>query len=104
MVAVSLKKFFFQAEDGIRDVAPSRGLGDVYKRQAQYYRATIKTKLTRSKLTGYYVTIATFTLLFLMLRFCGMFLGIRAGAVVGLRPLHGYQTQNRTTQGGSAVR
>ena len=25
--------FFFQAEDGIRDVAPSRGLGDVYKRQ-----------------------------------------------------------------------
>ena len=24
---------FFQAEDGIRDVAPSRGLGDVYKRQ-----------------------------------------------------------------------
>ncbi|WP_219794511.1 four-helix bundle copper-binding protein, partial [Pseudomonas aeruginosa] len=26
--------FFFQAEDGIRDVAPSRGLGDVYKRQA----------------------------------------------------------------------
>ena len=34
MVAVSLKKDFFQAEDGIRDVAPSRGLGDVYKRQA----------------------------------------------------------------------
>ncbi|TQC25367.1 PRC-barrel domain containing protein, partial [Streptococcus agalactiae] len=25
--------FFFQAEDVIRDVAPSRGLGDVYKRQ-----------------------------------------------------------------------
>ena len=33
MVAVSLKKFFFQAEDGIRDRSPSRGLGDVYKRQ-----------------------------------------------------------------------
>ena len=33
MVAVSLKKFFFQAEDGIRDLRPSRGLGDVYKRQ-----------------------------------------------------------------------
>ena len=34
MVAVSLKKiFFFQAEDGIRDVERSRGLGDVYKRQ-----------------------------------------------------------------------
>eukprot|EP00825_Cyclidium_porcatum_P051988 TRINITY_DN9721_c0_g1_i2.p4 TRINITY_DN9721_c0_g1~~TRINITY_DN9721_c0_g1_i2.p4 ORF type:complete len:102 (-),score=26.89 TRINITY_DN9721_c0_g1_i2:159-464(-) len=25
--------FFFQAEDGIRDHAQSRGLGDVYKRQ-----------------------------------------------------------------------
>ena len=54
MVAVSLKKkknffffffffsffffffifFFFQAEDGIRDLVRSRGLGDVYKRQA----------------------------------------------------------------------
>ena len=33
MVAVSLKKPFFQAEDGIRDVERSRGLGDVYKRQ-----------------------------------------------------------------------
>ena len=28
--------FFFQAEDGIRDLVRSRGLGDVYKRQAQY--------------------------------------------------------------------
>ena len=27
--------FFFQAEDGIRDLVRSRGLGDVYKRQAQ---------------------------------------------------------------------
>eukprot|EP00831_Metopus_contortus_P030671 TRINITY_DN25102_c0_g1_i2.p2 TRINITY_DN25102_c0_g1~~TRINITY_DN25102_c0_g1_i2.p2 ORF type:complete len:122 (-),score=17.48 TRINITY_DN25102_c0_g1_i2:229-594(-) len=27
--------FFFQAEDGIRDVERSRGLGDVYKRQVQ---------------------------------------------------------------------
>ena len=30
MVGVS---FFFQAEDGIRDLVRSRGLGDVYKRQ-----------------------------------------------------------------------
>ena len=29
-----LVHFFFQAEDGIRDVERSRGLGDVYKRQA----------------------------------------------------------------------
>ena len=27
--------FFFQAEDGIRDVERSRGLGDVYKRQGR---------------------------------------------------------------------
>ena len=26
-------RFFFQAEDGIRDLRMSRGLGDVYKRQ-----------------------------------------------------------------------
>ena len=29
--------FFFQAEDGIRDLVRSRGLGDVYKRQSQSY-------------------------------------------------------------------
>ena len=29
------KIYFFQAEDGIRDVERSRGLGDVYKRQEQ---------------------------------------------------------------------
>ena len=28
--------FFFQAEDGIRDLVRSRGLGDVYKRQLEY--------------------------------------------------------------------
>ena len=29
--------FFFQAEDGIRDLVRSRGLGDVYKRQLLHY-------------------------------------------------------------------
>ena len=29
--------FFFQAEDGIRDRSPSRGLGDVYKRQVSVF-------------------------------------------------------------------
>ena len=29
--------FFFQAEDGIRDLVRSRGLGDVYKRQEYAY-------------------------------------------------------------------
>ena len=28
--------FFFQAEDGIRDLVRSRGLGDVYKRQLDF--------------------------------------------------------------------
>ena len=28
--------FFFQSEDGIRDLVRSRGLGDVYKRQSIY--------------------------------------------------------------------
>ena len=28
--------FFFQAEDGIRDLVRSRGLGDVYKRQVSW--------------------------------------------------------------------
>eukprot|EP00657_Telonema_sp_P-1_P001931 TRINITY_DN1470_c0_g1_i1.p1 TRINITY_DN1470_c0_g1~~TRINITY_DN1470_c0_g1_i1.p1 ORF type:complete len:235 (-),score=52.12 TRINITY_DN1470_c0_g1_i1:340-1044(-) len=33
--------FFFQAEDGIRDLVPSRGLGDVYKRQLEDRIVTI---------------------------------------------------------------
>ena len=31
--------FLFQAEDGIRDLVRSRGLGDVYKRQGSIARA-----------------------------------------------------------------
>ena len=34
-VIVVVCVFFFQAEDGIRDLVRSRGLGDVYKRQVQ---------------------------------------------------------------------
>ena len=33
LYAVVCAFFFFQAEDGIRDLVRSRGLGDVYKRQ-----------------------------------------------------------------------
>ena len=36
--------FFFQAEDGIRDLVRSRGLGDVYKRQADEL-ATVAQKV-----------------------------------------------------------
>ena len=32
--------FFFQAEDGIRDLVRSRGLGDVYKRQPLFNSAS----------------------------------------------------------------
>ena len=34
--------FFFQAEDGIRDLVRSRGLGDVYKRQ-EVARCTVQS-------------------------------------------------------------
>ena len=37
--------FFFQAEDGIRDLVRSRGLGDVYKRQALPKRAVCRRRL-----------------------------------------------------------
>ena len=33
LILLSDTVFFFQAEDGIRDLVRSRGLGDVYKRQ-----------------------------------------------------------------------
>ena len=36
MVLMSCITFFFQAEDGIRYLVRSRGLGDVYKRQYYY--------------------------------------------------------------------
>ena len=35
----------FQAEDGIRDRSPSRGLGDVYKRQLKRYESWIFTTM-----------------------------------------------------------
>ena len=36
--------FFFQAEDGIRDLVRSRGLGDVYKRQGPYSASARSTE------------------------------------------------------------
>ena len=38
--------FFFQAEDGIRDLVRSRGLGDVYKRQAPTLTIVVKDGVT----------------------------------------------------------
>mgnify|MGYP003381617594 CR=1 FL=1 len=40
---VSVVVFFFQAEDGIRDLVRSRGLGDVYKRQ-DYHLVLLSTR------------------------------------------------------------
>ena len=46
---VALFIFVFQAEDGIRDLVRSRGLGDVYKRQATHrVSATIPMRETTS--------------------------------------------------------
>eukprot|EP00825_Cyclidium_porcatum_P047412 TRINITY_DN7709_c0_g2_i11.p3 TRINITY_DN7709_c0_g2~~TRINITY_DN7709_c0_g2_i11.p3 ORF type:complete len:124 (+),score=27.58 TRINITY_DN7709_c0_g2_i11:35-406(+) len=48
--------FFFQAEDGIRDHAQSRGLGDVYKRQkfhlplSTYISQAQKTRVQQIKM------------------------------------------------------
>ena len=39
--------FFFQAEDGIRDLVRSRGLGDVYKRQGRTLRGFPDVKKLR---------------------------------------------------------
>ena len=40
--------FFFQAEDGIRDLVRSRGLGDVYKRQGWKLAASRAVPTVRS--------------------------------------------------------
>ena len=44
--------FYFQAEDGIRGLVRSRGLGDVYKRQREYHateRALVLRQLQLSE-------------------------------------------------------
>ena len=40
--------FFFQAEDGIRDLVRSRGLGDVYKRQVMISAAHSQSDLDQA--------------------------------------------------------
>ena len=46
MVVIVIRgfSFFFQAEDGIRDLVRSRGLGDVYKRQPESPILFLKVK------------------------------------------------------------
>ena len=61
-VAIVIVLFFFQAEDGIRDLVRSRGLGDVYKRQVfmvthdRYFLDSVCTgiyELSNAALTRY---------------------------------------------------
>ena len=44
ILVVEFVFFFFQAEDGIRDLVRSRGLGDVYKRQLLCFAASNKSQ------------------------------------------------------------
>ena len=41
--------FFFQAEDGIRDLVRSRGLGDVYKRQERTLRLKVRERVVEMR-------------------------------------------------------
>ena len=41
---------FFQAEDGIRDLVRSRGLGDVYKRQFRRFVCNVCVELFLTRL------------------------------------------------------
>ena len=43
--------FFFQAEDGIRYLVRSRGLGDVYKRQFSYFSIICNVRSSDSSFT-----------------------------------------------------
>ena len=45
--------FFFQAEDGIRDLVRSRGLGDVYKRQVVMWVVDLKEVAQLSQVDQY---------------------------------------------------
>ena len=50
---VGVVVFFFQAEDGIRDLVRSRGLGDVYKRQSMPTSPAIRASIWAISRTGY---------------------------------------------------
>ena len=44
-----VRVFFFQAEDGIRDLVRSRGLGDVYKRQFRSFSIVFSNRWCMKK-------------------------------------------------------
>ena len=51
--------FFFQAEDGIRDLVRSRGLGDVYKRQG----LLTSTVFLFNSVSGFFLIISSILIL-----------------------------------------
>ena len=53
IIIACLLNFFFQAEDGIRDLVRSRGLGDVYKRQELKFCKRRETSYSIYKLAKY---------------------------------------------------
>ena len=53
---------FFQAEDGIRDLVRSRGLGDVYKRQAAI-RTPFQIRRARQRRRQTLISLAAFLIL-----------------------------------------
>ena len=48
---------FFQAEDGIRDLVRSRGLGDVYKRQQHYIQGIAATLIHSTKWASFHMLL-----------------------------------------------
>ena len=49
--------FFFQAEDGIRDLVRSRGLGDVYKRQGVFFLMIVQYAAITTAGLVFYVAV-----------------------------------------------
>eukprot|EP00825_Cyclidium_porcatum_P046093 TRINITY_DN7168_c0_g1_i4.p3 TRINITY_DN7168_c0_g1~~TRINITY_DN7168_c0_g1_i4.p3 ORF type:complete len:101 (+),score=21.32 TRINITY_DN7168_c0_g1_i4:31-333(+) len=70
--------FFFQAEDGIRDHAQSRGLGDVYKRQYQRrVHGTNKSQLISFNFIYYILNTRIYSRIFLIIFSISIILSIK---------------------------
>ena len=52
---IGSRVFFFQAEDGIRDLVRSRGLGDVYKRQFDIWTGNIPEFVSQMYCNSLYI-------------------------------------------------
>eukprot|EP00656_Telonema_subtile_P058404 TRINITY_DN9881_c0_g1_i4.p2 TRINITY_DN9881_c0_g1~~TRINITY_DN9881_c0_g1_i4.p2 ORF type:complete len:121 (-),score=14.48 TRINITY_DN9881_c0_g1_i4:566-928(-) len=77
--------FFFQAEDGIRDLVRSRGLGDVYKRQVVWIGCSLLQSIH------------------VLLQFRKMVLQICVGGLQGFGELEAARTERREATYGTAA-